>query len=171
MRFVVDTSLRRRRVDVLYDPNDLASVLVYFDGRRIQRAEPQRPGETPVQAPPRAERTTQSVDYLELLRRNHDRHRTQELSTLRFRTKVSEDGRLTLPVLIERLRTCSGRALGDIEASHAAATLEALAPLETAIADAALKHAVATLGHGLHASQYCRALTEHVLAARKKGKP
>ncbi len=171
VRFVVDTSLRRRRVDVLYDPNDLASVLVYFDGRRIQRAEPQRPGETPVQAPPRAERTTQSVDYLELLRRDHDRRRTQELSTLRFRTKVSEDGRLTLPVLIERLRTCSGRALGDIEASHAAATLEALAPLETAIADAALKHAVATLGHGLHASQYCRALTEHVLAARKKGKP
>lgn len=66
---------------------------------------------------------------------------------------------------------CSGRALGDVEISHAKATLEALAPLETTIADAALKTAVATLGHGLHASQYCRALTGHVLAARKKGKP
>jgi putative transposase len=171
VRFVVDTSLRRRRVDVLFDPNDLASVLVYFDGRRIQRAEPQRPGETPVHAPPRAEHPAQSVDYLELLRRDHERRRTQQLSTLRFRTKVSDDHRLTLPVLIERLRACSGRALGDVETYHAAATLEALAPLETAIADAALKHAVATLGHGLHASQYCRALTEHVLAARKKGKP
>jgi putative transposase len=171
VRFVVETSLRRRKVDVLFDPNDLGSVLVYFDGRRIQRAEPQRPGETPVSAPARAERPVQSVDYLELLRRDHERRRTQELSTLRFRTKVSDDAHLTLPVLLERLRACSGRALGDVETSHAAATLEALAPLETAIADAALKTAVATLGHGLHASQYCRALTEHVLAARKKGKP
>jgi putative transposase len=171
VRFVVETSLRRRRVDVLFDPNDLSSVLVYFDGRRIQRAEPQRPGETPVQAPARAERPAQSVDYLDLLRRDHDRRRKQQLSTLRFRTKVSDDARLTLPILLERLRACSGHALGDVETSHASATLEALAPLETAIADAALKTAVATLGHGLHASQYCRALTEHVLAARKKGHP
>lgn len=170
VRFVVETSLRRRKVDVLFDPNDLSSVLVYFDGRRIQRAEPQRPGETPVSAPARPARPAQSVDYLELLRRDHERRRTQELSTLRFRTKVSDDHRLTLPILLERLRTCSGRALGDVETSHANTTLEALAPLETTIADAALKTAVATLGHGLHASQYCRALTEHVLAARKKGK-
>lgn len=171
VRFVVETSLRRRKVDVLYDPNDLSSVLVYFDGRRIQRAEPQRPGEHPVSAAKRAETPAQSVDYLELLRRDHERRRTQELSSLRFRTKVSDDSRLTLPILIERLRACTGRALGDVEASHAAAVLEALAPLETAIADVALKTAVAALGHGLHASQYCRALTEHVLAARKKGKP
>lgn len=170
VRFVVETSLRRRKVDVLYDPNDLGSVLVYFDGRRIQRAEPQRPGEPPVSAPKRPETPAQSVDYLELLRRDHERRRTQEISSLRFRTKVSEDNRITLPVLIERLRACTGRALGDVETSHAAATLEALAPLETTIADAALKTAVAALGHGLHASQYCRALTEHVLAARKKGK-
>jgi putative transposase len=169
VRFVVEPSLRRRRVDVLYDPNDLGSVLVYFDGRRIQRAEPQRPGVSAVSPPARAERSAPSIDYLELLRRDHERRRTQELSTLRFRTKVPDDARLTLPVLLERLRACSGRALGDVEIAHATATLEALAPLETAIADAALKTAVATLGHGLHASQYCRALTEHVLAARKKG--
>jgi putative transposase len=169
--FVVDTALRRRKVDVLYDPNDLSNVLVFFDGRRIQRAQPQRPGEHPIAAPTPAARPAQSVDYLEMLRRDHERRRTQELSTLRFRTKVSEDARLTLPILLERLRACSGRALGDVEIAHANATLEALAPLETAIADAALKTAVATLGHGLHASQYCRALTEHVLVARKKGAP
>jgi transposase InsO family protein len=171
VRFVVETSLRRRKVDVLYDPNDLSSVLVYFDGRRIQRAEPQRPGEHPISAPKPPETPAQSVDYLELLRRDHERRRTQDNSSLRFRTKVRDDGRLTLPVLIERLRACTGRTLGDVETAHAASTLEALAPLETAIADAALKTAVATLGPGLHASQYCRALTGHVLAARKKGKP
>jgi len=169
VRFVVDTSLRRRKVDVLYDPNDLSSVLVYFDGRRIQRAEPQRPGETPLERPPKGASPPQSVDYLDLLRRDHEKRRQQELSTLRFRTPTKDAGRLSLPILLERLRTCTGRPLGDVEVTQATSTLEALAPLETAIADVALKTAVATLGHGLHAFQYCRALTEHVLAARKKG--
>ncbi len=170
VRFVVDTALRRRKVDVLFDPNDLSSVLVYFDGRRIQRAEPQRPGEAPLEPPPKSAPPVQSVDYLEMLRRDHDKRRQQELSTLRFRTPTREADRLSLPVLLDRLRTCSGRALGEVEIAHANSTLEALMPLETSIADAAFKTAVATLGHGLHASQYCRALTEHVLAVRKKGR-
>jgi transposase InsO family protein len=171
VRFVVDTSLRRRKVDVLFDPNDLSSVLVYFDRRRIQRAEPQRPGEAPLELPPKAAPPAQSVDYLELLRRDHDQRRQQDLSTLRFRTPAKDADRLSLPLLLDRLRVCSGRALGEVEIAHARATLEALAPLETSIADAALKTAVASLGPRLHVSQYCRALTEHVLAARKKGHP
>jgi putative transposase len=169
VRFVVDTALRRRKVDVLFDPNDLSSVLVYFDGRRIQRAEPQRPGEAPLAPPTKGPPPAQSVDYLDLLRRDHEKRRQQELSTLRFRTPTKDAERLSLPVWLDRLRTCSGRALGEVEIAHASSTLEALAPLETAIADTALKTAVATLGHGLHASQYCKALTEHVLVARKKG--
>jgi transposase InsO family protein len=169
VRFVVDVALRRRKVDVLYDPNDLSSVLVYYDGRRIQRAEPQRAGEAPLPEPTRATPAAPTVDYLDLLRRDHEKRRLQEVSSLRFGAPPKDAERLALPVLLKRLTTCCGRPLGDVEIAHAAATLEALAPIETAIADAALKTAVASLGHGLHASQYCRALTEHVLAARKKG--
>ena len=171
VRFVVDAALRKRRVDVLYDPHDLSSVLVYFDGRRIERAQPQVPGETPLLAPTHAPRPAPSVDYLELLRRDHERRRVEQVSTIRFRTAPDVSARLTIGRLLEQLRACCGRALGGVEGQYAAEVLDALAPLEIAIADSALKAAVATLGHGLHASQYLAALREHVLAARKKGRP
>ena len=167
--FVVDTALRGRRVDVLYDPHDLGSVLVYFDGRRIQRATPQRPGEAPVSAPAPAPRPAPSVDYLELLRRDHERRRAAELGTIRFRGPSDESARITLPKLIDRLRVLCGRALGDVEAAHAAAVLDAIAPVEVALCDVALNLAATTLGRGLHASQYLDALRAHVLRARRKG--
>jgi len=167
--FVVDTSLRSRKVDVLFDPHDLSSVLVYFDGRRIQRASPQLPGEPPLSAPPDSALPPPSVDYLELLRRDHERRRAAELSSLRFRAVRDMGSQLTLAQLIERLRVCTGRPLGDVERALAAETLEALAPLELAIADVALKTAAAATGHGLHASHYLQALREHVLRARRKG--
>jgi len=171
VRFVIDTSLRKRRVDVLYDPHDLSSVLIYFDGRRIQRAQPQILGERPEEAPSAAPRPAPSVDYLGLLRRDHERRRAEELSTLRFRTVPDVSARLTITRLLEQLSTCCGRHLGEVERQQAAVALDALAPLEIAIADTALKTAVALLGHGLHASQYLAALHQHVLAARKKGTP
>lgn len=169
--FVVDTSLRGRRVDVLWDPHDLSSVLIYFDGRRIERAAPQRRGERPVEAIVQGPPPAPSVDYLELIRRDHNRRRIEQVSTIRFRTVPDVSAPLTVARLCEQLRTCTGRALGDVERAHAATALDALAPIEIAIADAAMKIAVAQLGHGLHAAQYLNALREHVLATRKKGTP
>ena len=167
--FVVDTSLRGRRVDVLYDPQDLSSVLIYFDGRRIQRALPQTAGEVPVEAPAPAQRPPPSVDYLELLRRDHARRRAEQLSTIRFSAVRDVSAHLTIGQLTERLRACTGRPLGEVERQLATETLETLAPVEVAIAEAALKTAVTFLGSGLHASQYLDALRQHVLLARKKG--
>jgi putative transposase len=171
VRFVVDTALRGRRVDVLYDPHDLGSVLIFYDGRRIQRATPQVPGEHPIgrSAPPPA--PPPSVDYLALLRRDHEQRRGAEIAAVRFRAAPDDDAHLTLARLIDRLRACCGRVLGDVETQHAAAVLEALAPVEIAIADVALKAAVAQSGRGLHASQYLEALRAHVLQARRKGHP
>jgi putative transposase len=163
--FVVDTALRSRKVRVLYDPNDLSSVLVYYDGRRIQRAVPQVPGEHPVAAVPSSPPPKPSVDYLELLRRDHEQRRAQDLTAIRFRA-FDEDARLTITCLCERLRTCCGRPLGEVEAEHAASVLHSIAPIEVAVADAALKAAVAAFGPGLHASQYLDALRQHVLRAR-----
>jgi len=101
--------------------------------------------------------------------RDHERRRAAELSTIRFRGPRDESALLTLPRLVERLRTLSGRPLGDVEAAHAAAVLDALAPVESALCDVALKTVAATLGRGLHASQYLDALRAHVLRARRKG--
>jgi putative transposase len=167
--FVVDSSLRGRRVQVLYDPHDLGSVVVYFDGRRIQRALPQKRGEPPMDAPPELPRSAPSVDYLELLRRDHERRRAQEIAAIRFRAAPDNSAHLSLARLCERLATCCARPLGDVEREHARNVLEANEPVEIAIADAALKTAVATAGRGLHASQYLEALREHVLRVRRKG--
>jgi putative transposase len=170
VRFVVDTALRKRRVQVLYDANDLSSVLVYYDGRRIQRATPQIAGEPPVTAPAPAKPPPPTVDYLGLLRRDHERRRAHDLAAIRFRAAPgAEQAQLTVSLLRERLRVCCGRALGDVEAEHAASVLHAIAPVEIAVADVALRTAVAVLGPGLHASQYLEALREHVLRARWKG--
>jgi transposase InsO family protein len=171
VHFVVDTSLRKRNVDVLFDPNDLSSVLVYYDGRRIQRAAPPRLGEPPEPSPDPKAPPPPSVDYLDLLRRSHEQRRAQELSSLRFTPKPNDAANITLTDLLARLKLCVKRPLGDVETSHAAEVLAALAPVAIALVDAALKTAVATLGHGLHASQYCHALRDHVLAARKQGAP
>jgi putative transposase len=171
VRFVVDTALRKRRVQVLYDPNDLSSVLVFYDGRRIQRATPQIAGEHPVAAPV-ASKPPPSVDYLALLRRDHERRRAHEVAAIRFRAAPdAESAHLTISRLCERLRACCTRELGDVEKEHAASILHAISPVEVAVADVALKTAVAVLGPGLHASQYLEALREHVLRARQKGSP
>jgi len=171
VRFVVDTSLRKRRVQVLYDSSDLSSVLIFYDGRRIQRASPQLAGEPPVAPPAKGTPPPPSVDYLGLLRRDHERRRAEATAAIRFRAAPADDALLTVSLLRERLRTCCGRPLGDVEAQHAAAVLSALAPVEMAIADVALRTAVAALGPRLHASQYLDALREHVLRARRKGAP
>ncbi len=171
VRFVVDTALRGRRVDVLYDAHDLASVLVFYDGRRIQRASPQVPGEHPVGRARPQPAPPPSVDYLALLRRDYEQRRASELSQMRLRAVKDDDALLSLARLIERLRVCTGRVLGDVETQHAHAVLESLCPVEIAIADVALKSAVARLGRGLHASQYLESLRAHVLDARQKGTP
>lgn len=167
--FVVTPSLRRRKVDVLWDPHDLSSVLIYFDGRRIERALPQRPVEAPVTAPAPSAPPAMTLDYLELLRRDHARRRLESTSAIRFHTAPDVSAPLVLTRLLAQVATCCGRALGDVERALVATTLEGLAPLEIALADTALKIAVAQLGHGLHAAQYLAALREHVLVSRKKG--
>jgi hypothetical protein len=109
------------------------------------------------------------VDYLELLRRDHGRRRAEQLSTIRFSAVREVSAHLTIGQLTERLRICTGRPLGEVERQLATETLETLAPVEVAIAEAALKTAATRLGCGLHASQYLDALRQHVLLARKKG--
>jgi putative transposase len=171
VKFVVDTSLRKRRVEVLYDPHDLSSVLVYFDGRRIERAKAQVLGERPIEAPLPATRPAPSVDYLGLLQRDYERRRAEQLSSIRFGPANDVSACVSIGQLCERLTVCTGHRLGEVERQLAVETLDALSPIEVSIADAALKSAVVLLGHGLHASQYLNALREHVLLARKKGHP
>ena len=84
-RFVCDASLRGRKVQIRYDPADLSSVLIFQDGRRLQKALPQVPGETPVPHPsPEPEKLPQSVDYLALLRRDFDQKLIEQAQPLLY---------------------------------------------------------------------------------------
>ncbi len=95
------------------DPSDLGSVLIFYDGRRIQRASPQIAGEPPVAAPAQHMPPPPSVDYLGLLRRDHERRRAEATAAIRFRAAPADDAQLTISLLRERLRVCCGRPLGD----------------------------------------------------------
>jgi hypothetical protein len=103
--------------------------------------------------------------------KRHARRRAESTAAIRFQAVPADDAHLTVARLCERLRTCGARPLGPVEQEQAAATLHTLAPVEIAIADVALKTAVAVLGSGLHAAQYLDALRAHVLRVRRKGPP
>jgi transposase InsO family protein len=69
-RFLCDSFLRDRKVEVRFDPNDLSWVLIFFEGKRVQKAFPQQPNDPPEPHPDPPEKARQSVDYLALVRRD-----------------------------------------------------------------------------------------------------
>ena len=142
--------------------------MIYFDDKRIQRALPQKPNEHPLPTP-EITKPPLTVNYLDLLKRDYEKRRAHELSSIPFKPVANESEHLKLKRLLEQLKICTGHDLGEVERQEAAQVLDRLSPLEVSIADVALKIAAASLGCGLHASQYLTALTNHVLQARTKG--
>jgi putative transposase len=169
-RYVVDPALRGRKVEVLYDPFTPESVLIVFDGRVVQRALPQKPGERPPQTtPPPAQGPP--TDYLALLRTDYE-HRTQhELAALRLRT-LPAPAELALDDLVTLLTTCRGTALTPTERSRAAASWRQWRPIAPEAARHALSAAHRRLGPALHLDCYLDALTTHLVRQRtQKGAP
>jgi putative transposase len=169
-RYSVDPSLRGRKVDVLYDPFVPEYVLVVFDGRMVQRAFPQKPGEIP---PPTTPLTPQGppTDYLALLRTDYERRTQRELVALRLRPAPAGP-ELSLADLVILLERCRGTALTPAERSRAAALWRTLRPIDPEAARHALSAAQRRLGTTLHLDLYLDALTTHLVRLRtKKGPP
>jgi len=167
-RFSVDPSLRGRRVHVLFDPSDLAYVLIAYDGRIIERALPQKPGAPPpvVEEPPTHK---QGTDYLAILRADYERRARAELSALRLSPLPT--AALDLPDFIALLERCRGAMLTDVERSEASAAWRRLRPILPEHARTALDRAHRRFGHGLHLRVYLDALSQHLVRSRaKKGK-
>jgi putative transposase len=166
-RYVVDPALRGRKVDVLYDPFTPESVLIVFDGRVVQRAVPQKPGEVPPQTTPPAPQGP-ATDYLALLRRDYERRTQRELAALRLRTTaVAAD--LPLADLVTLLEHCRGAALSAAERARAAACWRQWRPIDPEAARHALSAAHRRLGTALHLDLYLDALTAHLVRHRTKG--
>lgn len=168
-RFSVTPALRGRKVQVLYDPSDLAYVLIGFDGRIVERATPQKPGviPQPPDRPPAPE--GKPTDYLALLRADHERRVRTELSALRLQPPPATE--LDLPGLVALMESCREASLTDLERSEAAASWRRLRPLEPREAQRSLEGVKRRLGPGLHLSVYLQSLESQVVRARANPSP
>ena len=179
-RFSVTPTLRGRKVQVLFDPSDLAYVLIAFDGRIVERATPQKPGviPQPPDRPPAPEGRKipddacvgggKPTDYLALLRADHERRVRTELSALRLQPPPATE--LDLPGLVALLESCREAPLSDPERSEAAASWRRLRPLEPREAQRSLEGVKRRLGPGLHLSVYLQSLESQVVRARAAAK-
>jgi putative transposase len=168
VRYLVDPTLRGRKVDVLVDPFAPEYVLVVFDGRVIQRATPQRPGQLPPQPEPKPPAPAPGSDYLSLLRAGYEKRAQAELSALDLRPRrtSAEMPLAELVPLVERCRAC---VLTADERTRVSALWRKLRPLDPAVVNDALKTAERRLGQRLHIDVYLDYLQAYVIRLRTKG--
>ena len=166
IRYVVDPALRGRGVHVLYDCFDPAYVLVEFDGRIVQRAYPQKPGEIPPQPHP-APKPASATDYLALLRRDYEARTQAELATLNLRAPAPRP-ELSFADLQALLTTCRGSALSLAEHTELAACFRKLRPLDPAITRRTVEAARRRCGIGCHLRTYLEVLETTLVRERAK---
>jgi hypothetical protein len=158
--------LRGRKVGVLYDPFALEYVLISFDGRVVQRAFPQKAGEIFAEPKP-DESQTPRTDYLELLRRDHERRSQAELAALRL-APAPQRSELALADLGALLESCRGARLLREEHKAAADFWRKMRPIPADAASDATDATVRRQGRNLHLSVYLDALTAHLVRLRTK---
>lgn len=168
-RFSVSPSLRGRRVQVLFDPSDLAYVLIAFDGRIVERAMLQKPGAIPPAPDPAPTLAGKQTDYLAMLRSDYERRVRTELSALRLQPPPATE--LDLPGLVSLLESCREASLTDPERSEASALWRRLRPLEPDTVRRVTEGTRRRLGTGLHLSVYLQALEDQVVRARAHSSP
>ena len=168
VRYVVEPALRGRKVDVLVDPFAPDDVLVVFDGRVIQRATPQRPGELPPQPDKKPPATAAVSDYLGLLRADYEKRAQAELSALDLRPRRTS-AELSLAELVSLIARCRACLLTPDERSRVSAVWRKLRPLDPALVSQSLAAAERRLGQRLHIDVYLDHLQAHLIRLRTKG--
>ena len=168
IRFRVHPSLRGRRVQVLFDPHDLAYVLVCFQHRHVERAYPQVVNEEapPVEARPILQGPP--TDYLGLMKADHEVRMRQELADLHFRPAQRE---LDDQGLVALLEACRGTTLTGTETEDTLALQQRLRPLDADMVSRFLANARRRLGIGLHLSVYLAALEDQLVRHRSTTTP
>lgn len=173
IRYRVSPSLRGRRVDCLYDPFDPAYVLIVFDGRVVERAEPQKAGEVPPDEGPSPEKHGgKPTDHLALLRADFERRTHAELAALRLRPNSPVPAaELSLVDLVVLLEDCRAGALSLEERNVLSAFWRRLRPLPPEQTRQVLAHARRRLGERLHLRLYLDSLEESLVRLRTQRKP
>ena len=164
-RFLCESWLRRQSVAVRYDPNDLSSVLVFHEDKRIQRAFPQTLNARP-EPHPEPETVVQSVDYLGLLREDYDRKLIEHAKPLAY-TELTSDPSFTAERFAEVLTGLAGLSPRAGEQRELTAFWEAFGPLPEELVRIAVEHAVRLHTRGRHVRVYLHAIRTLVLAQLK----
>ncbi|MDQ3097179.1 MAG: Mu transposase C-terminal domain-containing protein, partial [Chloroflexota bacterium] len=167
-RFLCESFLRRQRVDVRYDPGDLSSVLIFHDGKRVQRAFPQVPNVTP-EPHPVAEHVAQSVDYLALLREDFDKKLLEHARPLAYSQLVADE-RFDAARFVEVVAQLAGLKATAAVRAELESFWATHGPLPEEIVRVATEHAVRLHARGRHVRIYLHAIRTLVLA-HLRGRP
>lgn len=163
--FQCESFLRHRWVRVHYDPFDLKDVLVFLNGKQVQRAFPQKVN-APQPAPERPMASPPSFDYLGALRAEFDRRIAQEAKLLSLSEwKPSPD--FTLKPFLDVCAQMLGKDLSAYEAEELTRSFNGVGPFAEKTVRLALEHALKLRGRGLHVSLYSHYLKHFHLAALK----
>lgn len=167
--FLVEEFLRGRWVRVHFDPHCLDDVLVFLDGKRVQRAFPQRPNEPPQPTPERSLPAPPAFDYLAAVRAEYDRRIVAEAKRLSLAEWAPTDS-FTLPAFLEVFASMLGKDLADWERDELALAWNGVGPFSEPTCRMALEHALRLRGRGLHVSVYTHYLKVFHLEALRAGK-
>jgi len=167
-RFLCDSSLRGRRVEVRYDPRELTSVLVFVDGKRAQRALPQPIGRVPEAdtAKPAAP-AGPKTDYLAMLRGDFDQRLIEAARPLAYADLGMHDPGFDEARFLTVLAEITDARLRGSEAEEAHTFWSSFGPLSESLVRAALEHAVRLRGTGRHVRVYLAVLRTFVLVRLK----
>jgi len=163
IQYQCDSSLRGQKVQVRFDPNDMSSVLIFRDGKRLQKAFPQKLNEKPEPHPEPKETPPQSVDYLGLLRQDYDRQILEHARPLAYST-LEADPAFDLDQFIDVIARLAGLHPRKSDRNELKAFWETFAPLPEQIVRIGTEHAVRLHGRRRHVRVYLHAVRTLVLA-------
>lgn len=161
-RFLCDRSLRGQRLRVRYDPNDLSSVLIFRDKKRLQRAFPQPVGATP-EPHTEPQVVPPSVDYLALLREDYDRQLLEHVRPLAYVDLEPEPG-FDAERFVEVVTTLAGLRDRPTTRHELITFFESYGPLPEELVRIGVEHVVRLHGRGRHPRVYLHAIRTLVLA-------
>lgn len=165
-RFQCEAFLRGQAVEVRYDPNDLASILIFHEGKRVQRAGPQVLNAPEPHASPKPTPLSK-IDVLGLVRDDFDRKLLEHARPLAY-ARLKPDDRFDLGRCCTVLADLAGIELRDPDTAEIGAFWDKFGPLPEDLVRIAVEHAVRLRGRGRHVQVYLHAVQTLVLAHYKK---
>jgi hypothetical protein len=142
-------------------------VLIEYDGRIVQRALPQQPGQKPPELPASPAAKGPKTDYLAILRDDYEKRVQAELRALDLRPAAAPK-ELALIELVALVEGCRGARLKDRERSDVAALFRKLRPIDPDAARKAFDAIRRRLGTALHLRVYLDAFQATMVRRRTK---